>query len=178
MSKTLLKPMKKRSGRKRIFHELKIPKNLKNNFPWQTAVKCLCAFLLSRTTLIGGAHPLGFAMAAAMFSGTGAYAVALSAVLGLAFSGVGLLGVGKYIIAITIFALLQERFIPQKLKTGKISAIIESASVLVSGFFLLFTDNTFGRFPLIYDTVVLVVEAATIWLAVRAFSVAIPLIFT
>lgn len=177
MSRTLLKPMKKRSGRKRSFHEVKISESLKSNFPWQTVTKCICAFLLSRTSLIGGVHPLGYAMAAAMFSGKNAYAVAFSAILGLAVSGVGLIGVGKYIIAITVFALMQERFIPSKLKTGKISALIASASVLVSGFFLLFADTTF-RVPLIYDTVILIVETATIWLAVRAFSVAIPLIFS
>ncbi len=178
MTRSLLKPMKKRSGRKRSFHELKIHGKIKENFPVQTVVKCLCAFLLSRTSLIGGVHPLGFSMFAAMFSGNGAYWGALSAVIGLLFAGAGLLQAGKYIIAITIFSLLQERFIPQSLKTGKITAVIASGSLLASGLFLLFTDNTFGRFPLIYDTVVLIVESATVWLAVRAFSVAIPLIFS
>ncbi len=178
MSKSSLKPLKKRRRKERSFWESKFSEDNKNSFQWKIAIKCLCAFLLSRTTLIGGAHPLGFAMSCAMLSGSGAYFCALSAAVGLLLSGVGLIPIGKYIIAFTAYCLIEERFMPQKYKRAGIFATVASLSLLVSGFFLLFADVTFGGYPLIYDSLVLIVESATVWIAVKAFSNAIPLVFS
>lgn len=176
MTKTSLKPLKKRSGKKRSFWT---PEKVNTKtVNWQLILKCLCAFLLSRTSLVGGAHPLGFALYAAIFSGGGAYWCAVCGILGLILSGSGLVAVGKYIIAITAFSLIEERFLPAKFKSGSINAFIASMCVLVSGFFLLFVDTTFGGYPLIYDSVVLIVEAASVWVATRAFNVAVPLVFS
>ena len=176
MSSFTPKPLRKRSGKKRSFFYGQAGTKIKQYIFSQLALKCICAFLLSRTEFIGGASPLGFAFFATNFSQGGTYACAIAAILGLFFSGKGLLTVGKYIIAIILFSLLQERFLPQKLKTPQISAVSASVCLLFSGFFLLFADITLGGYPLIYDSMVLIIECATLWLCTRAFSISLGLI--
>lgn len=175
-SSSTLKPLRKRSGKKRSFFQGQAGVRIKNFVFSTLAFKCICAFLLSRTQFIGGASPLGFSFFAAAFGASGGYLCAASAVLGLILSGKSLLTIGKYIIAIMLFSLIEERFLPRKYKTASWRAAIGSLSVLASGFFLLFADMTLGGYPLIYDSVVLIVECATIWICIRAFSVALPLI--
>ncbi len=177
MSKLLLKPLKKVCKKKRSFTNAgKIYE--KNEDLIKLSLKCLCAFLLSRTSLVGGAHPLGFSFFAAVFLSGGGYRCALFSVLGLILSGCGFVTIGKYIIAITIYSLILERFLPEKYKSGKIISLIAAACVFSSGAFLLFTDSAFGGYPLIYDSVVLFVEVATVWISTRAFCVSIPLAFS
>lgn len=176
MNKSLPKPLKKRSGKKRSFFSGQAAPQIKKYIFSTMALKCVCAFFMSRTAFIGGASPLGFSLFAASFGGRGSYACALSAVLGLVFSGKGLSVIGKYIIAIILYSLIQERFMPQKFKTPPLNALTGSLCMLVSGFFLLFADITLGGYPLIYDSVVLIVESATIWISVLAFSIALPLV--
>ena len=177
MKKPLLKPLKILHGRKRFFKTGSSPDNIHNKIDLQLLIKCICAFLLSRTSLIGGAVPLGFSLFAAVKNTKGAYLCALCAVLGLIFSGAGFITVGKYIIAISIFSLIEERFLPAKYKTAKINSAVSALCVLLSGLFLLFADVTFGGYPLIYDVMVLIVECATIYVFSLAFSVSVPLVF-
>ncbi len=172
------KPLKRRRRKERSFWENRFSEKSQSSFQWQTAIKCLCAFLLSRTSLIGGAHPLGFAISIAMLPLGGGYICALFSALGLILSGVGLLPIGKYIIAFTIYSLIEERFISKKNKNAALSALIASLCLLATGFFLLCADITFGGYPLIYDSLVLIVECATVYLAVKAFTLAIPLVFS
>ncbi len=176
MSTSTLKPLKKRSGKKRSFFNGQAAEKVKKYVFSELALKCLCAFLLSRTQFIGGATPLGFSFFAANFALGGTYACAFAAVLGLFFSGMGILTVGKYIIALILFSLVEERFLPNKFKTAKIRAVTACLSLLCSGFFLLFADITMGGYPLIYDSMVLIVESATVWLCTMAFSIALQLI--
>ena len=129
------KPLKKRSGKKRSFFNGQAGKKIKGYIFSEVAIKCICAFLLSRTQLIGDASPLGFAFFASNFSLSGTYACAVSLLLGLIFSGKGILYIGKYIIAITAFSLIWERFLSQKYKTASISAVSASLCLLFSGFF-------------------------------------------
>ena len=176
MSTFAPKPLRKRSGKKRSFFNGQTGTKIRQYIFSQLALKCVCAFLLSRTEFIGGASPLGFAFFATNFSLSGTYACAVAAILGLFFSGKNLLTVGKYIISIILFSLMQERFLPQKLKKPKIQAITASLCLLFSGFFLLFADMTLGGYPLIYDSMVLIIECATLWLCTNAFSIASGLI--
>ena len=178
MSKLRLKPLKKREKEKCSFDKENFSLPLAKFITPQLALKFICAFLLSRTAFIGGARPLGFSLFAASFASGGAYVCALGSVLGLIFSGTSLLNLGKYIIAIIMFSLIEERFLPEKLKNIKINSIISALCVLLSGFFLLFADMTVGGYPLLYDSAVLVVECATIWACVTAFRIAMPLVFS
>ena len=176
MSSTTLKPLKKRSGKKRSFFNGQAAQKVKKYVLSSLALKCLCAFLLSRTQFIGGASPLGFAFFVANFGFGGTYACAAAAIMGLFFSGKGLLTIGKYIISIILFSLLEERFLPAKFKTSRIRAVTASMCILCSGLFLLFADITLGGYPLIYDSMVLIVESATVWLCTMSFSIALELI--
>ena len=178
MDKPSPKPLKLRERKKRNFFSLQTPPMIKKHLSLKTSVKCICAFLLSGTNLIGGMSPLGFAFFAANFGQSGTYSCAIGALLGLIFSDHGLFTVGKYIVSTVLFALISERFLPQKYKTPALTAFISCMCVLGCGFFFLFADVTFDGYPLIYDSVVLIVECATVWIGVMAFSVALPLIFS
>lgn len=175
MSSTIPKPFLKRNGKKRSFFDGQAAREVKKFVISYPALKFVCAFLLSRTHLVGGTSPLGFAFFAANFGYSGTYTTAIAAILGLFFSGNGLLTVGKYIIAIILFSLVEERFLPQRLKTFKVSAVSGSLSLLLAGFFLLFADITLGGYPLLYDSMVLIVESATAWLCICAFYITLQL---
>ena len=175
MSRDLPKPLKKRKRKKRNFRE-RTPATKQVDI--LLIFKCICAFLLARTTLVGGAHPLGYAMFVATFPAGGAYWCALSIIAGLVSSAAGLIPIGKYVISIAVFSLIWERFLPHRFRTPAITSLIATLCVLTSGGFLLFADKTFGGYPLIYDIVVLVVECATVWIASRAFHISVPLVFS
>ncbi len=177
MSKLLLKPLRKLRGKKRSFRATG-KQQLKNEDLIKLSLKCLCAFLLSRTSLVGGSHPLGFSFFAAVFTGGGGYRCALFSVLGLMFSGVSFVSVGKYIISIILFSLIMERFLPDRYKSGKAAALTAASTLLLSGVFLLFANSALGGYPLIYDCVVLIVEVATVWISTLAFSKSVPLVFS
>ena len=174
MSSFSPKPLLKRNSKKRKFAK-KEKGQVKEYIFSRTAFDCLCAFLLSRTALIGGASPLGFAFFAANFPVSPSYPSAIALLLGLIFSGKGILSVGKYIISIILFSLVWERFLPKKYKNARISAVLSAISLLLSGTFLLFADITFGGYPLLYDSMVLIIECATLWLFSRAYSIALGL---
>ena len=176
MEKSLPKPLKKRSGKKRSFMRGQAAPKIAEFLSYNIILRFIFAFFMSRTAFIGGASPMGFSLFAASFNSGGGYICAIGAILGLIFSGKGILQVGKYIIAIILFSLIQERFLPEKHKKAVVNAALGSVCVLVSGFFLLFADVTLGGYPLIYDSVVLIVECATIWISALAFSISLPLI--
>lgn len=179
MSRITLKPLKKREAKKAYLKkETPFLDYIKKHFSLLLALKFICAFLLSRAAFIGGAQPLGYALFAAGFGLGGAYICAAGAILGLVFSKAGILTIGKYIISVIMFSLIFERFLPEKFKQRSICALTGSLCVLVSGVFLLFADVTVGGYPLLYDVVVLIVESATLYGAIRAFSLAMPLLFS
>jgi len=176
MSLSTPKPIHKREGKVRSFFRGQAIKKVKKHLFSALAFKCICAFLLSRTSLIGGATPLGFAFFAANFGLSGTYSCAIALVLGLLFSGRSILAIGKYIISIILFSLIMERFLTKKSQKSSIGSVCACICLLISGYFLLYADVTFGGYPLIYDSMVLVVESATVWFCVRAFSIVLNLV--
>jgi len=176
MSISTPKPLIKRGGKERSFFKGQAIEQAKKYVFSSIALKCICAFLLSRTRLIGGATPLGFVFFVANFGLSGTYASAISSIVGLLFLERALLTTGKYIISIILYALVRERFLPKKYQNERVNAVCACFCLLITGYFLLYTDVTFGGYPLLYDSMVLVVEAATVWFCTRAFSVAIRLI--
>ena len=177
MQKAVLKPLVKRVRRKKGEKKLS-GFNIIDKVTLPLIIKAICSFLLSGTSLIGGATPLGFACAASVFDGFDGYICFASSILGIVFYGGGLLNAGKYIIASILFSLIYERFLPEKSKESTACAALASLSLLFSGAFLLFATMSIGGFPLIYDAVILIVECATLWVSVLAFKTAIPLVFS
>ncbi len=178
MNNTELKPLIKKEKRKRFTRKNTLFDLLKKHYSHQTLIRCICAFLLSGTKLIGGATPLGFAFFASVYERNDAYLCALFSVLGLIMRRSSIQSIGKYIIAAVIYSLIYEKLIKNKPKMIDRRALLSMCSLFVSGIFLLFATMSVGGYPLIYDLVVLIVECATLWLAVRAFSIASSLIFS
>lgn len=177
MQKAVLKPLIKRARRKKG-EKKQFKFNIKEKKTLHLIIKGLCSFLLSGTPLIGGAMPLGYSLASAIFGKSEGYICFAASITGILFYGGGLLSIGKYIIAAAFFSLIYERFLPEKSKNAVSRAALASLSLLFSGAFLLFTSMSIGGFPLIYDIVVLIVECATVWLFSLAFSQALPLVFS
>ncbi len=180
MNKAVLKPLVRRARRKRFKSagKRRIIPVLKKYVTPRLSLKCISAFLLSGTSLIGGACPLGYALFAACFGGSDGYFCAAAALLGLLAGGASLPQIGKYIIAMILFSLVNERFLPRRLHGGRARALTSAVSLLLSGVFILFITASVGGYPLIYDFVVLIVECATAWLAASAFSISVPLVFS
>ncbi len=174
-----LKPLVKREKpKKKTKKSLQVWEYFKKRYSHQTLFRCILAFLLSGTKLIGGASPLGFSFFVASFESKDALLCMIFSVLGLIFRGSGFITVGKYIIAAVIFSLIYERIVSKRPRAREQSAILALLSLLSSGLFILFSTMSFGGYPLIYDLVVLIVECATLWLGVRAFLIASPLLFS
>lgn len=180
MNKAVLKPLVRRARKRRAPGSGKrgILPIIKKYISPRLSVECISAFLLSGTSLIGGACPLGYALFAACFGGSDGYFCAAAALLGLLVGGASLPQMGKYIIAVILFSLIGERFLPQRLRGARTRAVVSALSLLLSGIFILFVSASVGGYPLIYDMVVLIVECATAWLAAAAFSAAVPLVFS
>ncbi len=174
-----LKPLVKREKKEHKKNkDFLLWKKLKERYSHKTLIRCVCAFLLSGTKLIGGVTPLGFAFFASVFASGDALLCMIFSVLGLIIRGTSFTIIGKYIISAVIFSLVYDKLIKGKPKAREKSAHLALISLMVSGVFLLFATMSFGGYPLIYDLVVLIVEGATVWLGVKAFLIAEPLIFS
>lgn len=178
MSKSVLKPLKKRMKKRRVFTERTSLFSIRQYITIPVIFKCAIAFLLSGTKLIGGAPPMGLAFSAALFTSSGAYAAAIFSILGLIARGAGLYTVVKYLFATILISLVYEKIISPRHGKSPVIAVSASLSLFVSGLSLLFLTSTVGGFPLLYDLVVLIVECASLWICIHAFSIAIPVVFS
>lgn len=137
----------------------------------------LLAFLLSRAEGVGGSHPFGFAFFAAV---GGHPLAAVGGALGLLVSRTELLELGRYIFSAAVFMAVWPGIKKGKLpffsrgQGAALAAIITPAV----GLFLLFISMTVGGYPLLYDCIVLLAEAATVYVAALAFGKALPLCST
>ncbi len=141
------------------------------------AAMTLTALLLSRAEGIGGSHPFGFAFFAAV---GGSPAAAIGGAAGLIWAGAGLLEIGRYIFSAAVFMAVWPGIRRGRLpfftkRQGAALAAIISPAV---GLFLLFISLTVGGYPLLYDIIVLLAEAATVYVAAAAFGRALPLCST
>lgn len=135
----------------------------------------LTALLLSRVEGIGGSRPFGFAFFAAC--GGNPFAAAGGA-LGLLLSGAELIAVGRYVFSAAIFMAvfpgIKKGRLPfvTKQQSAALAAVISPAV----GLFLLFISLSVGGYPLLYDCIVLLAEAATVFIAAAAFGKAMSLL--
>ncbi len=151
----------------------KISKLLKKALP--VAALFLTALLLSRAEGIGKSHPFGFAFFAAC---GGSLPAALGGAAGLLLSRAGLIDVGRYVFSAAIFMAvfpgIKKGRLPFAAKRQ--SALLASIIIPAVGLFLLFISMSVGGYPLLYDCIVLAAEAATVYVAAAAFSVALSLL--
>ena len=137
----------------------------------------LTAILLSRAEGIGGTHPFGFAFFAAV---GGNPLAAVGGALGLVWSGAQLIEIGRYIFSAAVFMAVWPGIKRGRLPfvTKRQGAALAAIIAPAVGLFLLFISMTVGGYPLLYDIIVLLAEAATIYVAASAFGRALPLCST
>ncbi len=135
----------------------------------------ITAMLLSRAKGIGGSHPFGFSLFAAC---SGSPLAALGGAAGLLLSKAPLLTLGRYTFSVAMFMAIWPGIRNGRLPfvTKRQSAALAALIVPTVGLFLLFISITVGGYPLLYDCIVLLAEAATVYIASAAFGKAISLI--
>lgn len=132
--------------------------------------------LCGRATLFGMLKPFGGAFFAAIFSGRFSYIYIIAAIAGQVFSGSPLYETGKYLFAMTFFALITEK-LPYKSR-AKTSArsLVYTLSLALSGLFFMFTTSHGIAFTTAYDLMLLFLECSVAFSATAAFHTAIPVI--
>ncbi len=135
----------------------------------------ITAALLSRAEAIGGAHPFGFAFFA---SCGGSPFAAAGMLLGLFSAKTGLTVTGRYIFSAAIFMAVYPGVRNGRLPFVKKEqpALLGSIILPSVGLFLLFISMSVGGYPLLYDCIILLAEAACVFVGAAAFSKALPLL--
>ncbi|MDO4562347.1 MAG: SpoIIE family protein phosphatase [Clostridia bacterium] len=143
----------------------------------QPAVWLMC-FLSSQMSVLGSVCPLGASLFAAAFGSAQGYINALFVLLGtLLCVGINRVnGIGKYIFAMALFALLYEKLKIKNKEKPFVRAALMSLSITLSGILFLVGEGVMGIYPLIYDLLLLGIEAAIAFVSTLAFGVAMPLI--
>ena len=132
--------------------------------------------LCGRSTLFGLLKPFGGAFFAAVFSGRFSYLYIIAAIFGQVFSGSPLYETGKYIFAMTFFALIIEK-LPGKPEVKTLTrSWIYTLSLALSGLFFMFTTSRGIAFTTAYDLMLLFLECTVAFSATAAFHRAIPVI--
>lgn len=169
-----LKPMVFMEKTKKKFNIFKKKTKLPQVTPMNIFFFCM-ALLCGRATLFESLRPFGGAFFAAVFSKKGGYIYILAATLGQLWSGAPFYEAGKYIFAMTFFALIADR-LPQKIKNKEIvrGTLFALALALAGGFFTFASDR--GSFTTYYDVILLLIECAVAFCATFAFSKGIPVI--
>ena len=132
--------------------------------------------LCGRATLFGMLKPFGGAFFAAIFSGRFSYIYIIAAIQGQIFSGSPLYETGKYLFAMTFFALITEK-LPYKARTKTSTrSLVYALSLALSGLLFMFTTSRGVAFTTAYDLMLLFLECSVAFSATAAFYTAIPVI--
>ncbi|MBR5535289.1 MAG: SpoIIE family protein phosphatase [Clostridia bacterium] len=132
--------------------------------------------LCSRATLLGFLRPFGGAFFGAIFSGKYTYAYIVAAILGQMLSGAPLYEMGKYIFAMTFYALITEK-LPYKAKSrSSIRGGLFALSLALSGLCFMFTAAHSFTYTTLYDLMLLFLECSVSFSATVLFHKAIPII--
>lgn len=135
----------------------------------------ITALLLSRAKFIASCHPFGFAFFAA--SG-GNPLCAAGMILGLMSAKAELIIIGRYIFSAAIFMAVYPGICRGRLPFihREQPAALGGIIIPAVGLFLLFISMTVGGYPLIYDCIILLSEAAAVFVGAVAFGKALPLL--
>ncbi len=134
------------------------------------------SILCARARLFGSINPFGGAFFAAIFSGKYTYIYMLGAILGQLSASAPLSDIGKYIFAMTIFALVCEKLPLSQKKKPSVRALLFALSLLTAGICFGFASNSATVIASYYDLMMLFVECAVAYCACAAFCVAVPVI--
>lgn len=129
-----------------------------------------------RSTLFGMLKPFGGAFFAAIFSGRFSYIYIVAAISGQIFSGSPLYETGKYIFAMTFFALITEHLPGKPEVKTPVRSWLYTLSLALSGLFFMFTTSRGMALTTAYDLMLLFLECTVAFSATAAFSTAIPVI--
>lgn len=133
------------------------------------------ALLCGRATLFSTLRPFGGAFFAAVFSRRGGYVYILAATIGQLWSGAPFYQAGKYIFAMTFFALVAQR-LPGNIKQKElVRGGLFSFALALSGIFFTFASGG-GSQITYYDIFLLIWECAVTFAATCAFSKGVPVI--
>ncbi len=141
-----------------------------------TAFFFLSGILCGRATLFGILRPFGGAFFAAIFSGKYTYVYIISAILGQISASAPLYETGKYIFAMTFYALIAEKLPASSKNRGVIRSTLFATALALSGLCFSFTSSKGFSYTTAYDLMLLFLECAVAFLATAAFYRAIPII--
>ena len=169
-----LKPMVFIENTKSTIEKLKKESILRKITHLDVLFFCM-ALLCGRATLFSTLRPFGGAFFAAVFSKRGGYIYILAATIGQLWAGAPFYQAGKYIFAMTFFALIAQR-LPHNTKQKEIiRGALFSLALALSGVFFTFASGT-STLITYYDLFLLIAECAVVFLATCAFSKGIPVI--
>lgn len=132
--------------------------------------------LCGRATLLGVLRPFGGAFFAAAFSGRYTYAYMAAALLGQLWAGAPWYEAGKYIFAMTFFALITEKLPASPKKIPSVRGGVFSLSLALSGLCFTLTSSRGIAFTTLYDVLLLLLECSVAFCATAAFCHALPII--
>lgn len=136
----------------------------------------LFALLCGRATLLGTLTPFGGAFFASVFTGKYTYIYMLFSLLGQLLSGADLTSLGKYIFAMTFFALIFEKLPHSSKHKASSRAFLFAFALVLSGIFFIVASASNASSPSYYDFMLLFIESAAAFFATLAFTLAVPVI--
>ncbi len=132
--------------------------------------------LCGRATLFGMLRPFGGAFFAAIFTGKYTYIYMIGATLGQVFSAAPLYETGKYIFAMTFYALIVEKLPFRSKNKAVVRSGLFTGALALSGLCFMFTSSKGIAFTTAYDLMLLILECSVAFCATAAFYKAIPVI--
>ncbi len=175
MDNPTLKPFVVMEKTKKLFARFQKETSMPPPTPMGILFFCM-GVLCGRATLLGTLNPFGGAFFAAIFSGRYTYMYMLAAILGQAWTGAPLHEVGKYIFAMTFFALIIEKLPAASKKRVSVRAGLFAVALMISGICFSFAAAKGTSISTIYDIMLLSVECAASFCATAAFSIGVPII--
>lgn len=132
--------------------------------------------LCGRATLLGMLRPFGGAFFAAIFSGKYTLTYMVAAILGQVWAGAPLYETGKYIFAMTFYALVVEKLPLASKKRSVVRGGMFSSALALSGLCFMFASSRGFSFTTAYDLMLLFLECIVAFCAAAGFHKAVPII--
>lgn len=175
MNNSDLKPLVLWENTKKKFSKI----GLKMGIPLPSAVNILffvMGLLCGRATLLGILRPFGGAFFAAIFSGKFTYIYMIGAIVGQVWAGAPLYETGKYIFAMTFYALVTEKLPYSSKRKSVVRGGMFAFALALSGLCFLFASTKGFTYTTLYDLMLLFLECIVAFCATAGFHKAIPII--
>ncbi len=136
----------------------------------------IMSILCGRATLFGLLRPFGGAFFGAIFAGKYTYIYMPGAILGQVWAGAPLYETGKYIFAMTFYALIVEKLPYASKRRCVVRGGIFAFSLALSGLCFMFASTKGFSYTTLYDLMLLFLECTVAFCATAGFFKAIPII--